>query len=231
MTAVNGHSEGYNYSIKEEEGAEGEEDEETLTGGGPDSVFFSFASPTQAQTLNQTSASTLARSPSLNLGRCSMSALVARQEDEDFCELYSEDFDLCTDTETPDGDRPGSRGLHTGSTGLCSEVDIDEEEEEEEVETVPWIGLVCMTQLVYWYLVLPLPQYACAVAHGIFAGFTLAILVLWLSAPRRSYLGTRKQRHRRELWNVSQFDIKEPGLFKVRQKRYVELAFGAVRVW
>ncbi|XP_051905565.1 testis-expressed protein 2 [Hippocampus zosterae] len=211
MPSVNGHSEGYNYSIKEEDGAEGEEDEETLTGGGPDSVFFSFASLTQAPTLSQTSASTWARSPSLNLGRCSMSALVARQEDEDFCELYSEDFDLCTDTETPDGDRPGSRGLHTGSTGLCSEVDI---EEEEEVETVPWIGLVCMAQLVYWYLVLPLPQYACALAHGILAGFTLAILVLWLSAPRRSYLRTREQRHRREPWNVAQFDIKEPGLFR-----------------
>ncbi|XP_077412526.1 testis-expressed protein 2 isoform X2 [Vanacampus margaritifer] len=214
ITAVNGHSEGYNYSIKEEEGAEGEEDKATPTGRGSDSVFFSFPSLTPESTLCQTSTSNFARSPSLNLGRCSMSALVARQEDEDFCELYSEDFDLCTDTETPDGDHPGSRGLHTGSTGLCSEMDIEEEEEEEEVEIVPWISLVCLTQVVYWYLVLPLPPYVCAVVHGIFAGFTLAILVLWLSAPRRSYLRTSKRRRRIEPWNVAQLDIKEPGLFK-----------------
>ncbi|XP_057716905.1 testis-expressed protein 2 isoform X1 [Corythoichthys intestinalis] len=212
MTAVNGHSETYNYSIKEEEGPEGEDDEKTPTGRGPDSVFFSFPSPTPAPTLSQTTASTFTRSPSLTLGRCSMSALVARQEDEDFCELYSEDFELCTDTETPDGEHPGSRGPHTGSTGVCSELDI--EEEIEDVETVPWIGLVCLSQLMYWYLILPLSPYVCAVVHGIFAGFMLAILVLWLSAPRRSYLGTRTRRRRIEPWNVAQLDIKEPDIFK-----------------
>ncbi|XP_054615772.1 testis-expressed protein 2 isoform X1 [Dunckerocampus dactyliophorus] len=215
MTAVNGHSESNSYSIKEEEGAEGDEDEETPTVKGPDSVFFSFPSLTPAQSLSQTSTSTFPRSPSLTLGRCSMSALVARQEDEDFCELYSEDFDLCTDTETPDGDHLGSRGLHTGSTGLCSELDMeDEEKEEEQLETVPWIGLVALTQLVYWYLVLPLPPYVCAVVHGIAAGFALAILVLWLSAPRRSCLAARTQRSQIEPWNVAQLDIKEPGIFK-----------------
>ncbi|XP_061830352.1 testis-expressed protein 2 [Nerophis lumbriciformis] len=210
MAAVNGHSEGNSYSIKEEEGGEGDDDEETPTGKGPDSVFFSFPSLTPAA-----SNSTFARSPSLTLGRCSMSALVARQEDEDFCELYSEDFDLCTDTETPDGDHLGSRGLHTGSTGLCSELEIeDEDKPEERVETVPWVGLVALTQLVYWYLVFPLPPYLCAVAHGIAAGFMLAILVLWLSAPRRSWLGTKTPRRRIEPWNVAQLDIKEPGIFK-----------------
>lgn len=123
VTAVNGHAEGNNnYSIKEEEGAE---DEETPTAKGPDSVFFSFPCLAPAPALTQASSSTFPRSPSLTLGRCSMSALVARQEDEDFCELYSEDFELCTDTETPDGDHPGSRQPHTGSTGLCSELDTE----------------------------------------------------------------------------------------------------------
>ncbi|XP_061555658.1 testis-expressed protein 2-like isoform X2 [Phycodurus eques] len=220
ITAVNGQSEGYDYSIKEEEGAEGEEDDETPVGRGPDSVFFSFPSLTPAPTLSRTSTSTFARSPSLTLGRCSMSALVARQEDEDFCELYSEDFDLCTDAESPDGDHPGSRGLRTGSTGLCSQLDV-EEEEEEEVEAAPWIGLVCLTQLVYCYLVLPLPPYVRALVHGIFAGFTLAVLVLWLSAPRRSNLGTRKQRRGIEPWNVARLDIKEPDVVKVSQPSFV----------
>lgn len=219
VTAVNGHTEGnINYSIKEEEGAEGEEEEETPTGKGPDSVFFSFPSLASAPALAQASSSTFHKSPSLTLGRCSMSALVARQEDEDFCELYSEDFELCTDTETPDGDRSGSRQPHTGSTGLCSELDTEEEEKmEEELDTVPLTGLIFLTQLVYLYLVCPVPPHVCAIMHGIIAGFALALLVLWLSSPRRSSSDTRKGRRRIEHWNVAQLDIKEPGIFKVRQ--------------
>lgn len=210
VTAVNGHAEGNNnYSIKEEEGPEGEDEEETPTGKAPDSFFFSSPAPTQA------SSSFLHKSPSLTLGRCSMSALVARQEDEDFCELYSEDFELCTDTETPDGDHSGSRQPHTGSTGLCSELDTEEEKAEEEVDAVPVTGLIFFTQLVYWYLLLPVPPSVCAVVHGIVAGFLLALLVLWLSSPRGS-LRTRIGRRMTDNWNVAQLDIKEPGIFKVR---------------
>lgn len=218
VMAVNGHTEGNNnYSIKEEEGTECEE-EETPTGNAPDSVFFSFPSLAPASAIAQISASTLPKSPSLTLGRCSMSALVARQEDEDFCELYSEDFELCTDTETPDGDRSGSRQPHTGSTGLCSELDTEEEEKmEEEMENVPVTGLIFLTQLVYLYLFLPMPPYVCAVVHGIVAGFAMALLVLWLSSPRMSSSGTRKGRRRIEHWNVAQLNIKDPGIFKVKQ--------------
>ncbi|CAJ1074967.1 testis-expressed protein 2-like isoform X2 [Xyrichtys novacula] len=214
VTAVNGHAEGNNnYSIKEEEGAEGEEDEEeTPTGKGPDSVFFSFPSLAPPPALTQTSSSAFPKSPSFTLGRCSMSALVAKQEDEDFCELYSEDFDICTDTETPDGDHPGSRQPHTGSTGLCSELDTEEEERfEDELNSVPVTSLIFLAQLVYWYLILPVPPYVCAVVHGILAGFMIVLLILWLSSSRRS---SRRWRRRIEQWNVSQLDIKEPGIFK-----------------
>lgn len=216
MAAVNGHiTEGNsNYSIKEEEVTEGEEDEETPQGRAHDSVFFSFPSLTPAPAITQP---TFPKSPSLTLGRCSMSALVARQEDEDFCELYSEDFELCTDTETPDGDRSGSRQPHTGSTGLCSELDTEEEEktEEEESETLPVATLILLAQLVYWYLVFPVPPYVCSVVHGIVVGFALALLVLWFSSPGHSSSRSRKGRQNTELWNVSQLDIKEPGIFKV----------------
>uniref|UniRef100_A0A3Q3NM96 Testis expressed 2 n=1 Tax=Mastacembelus armatus TaxID=205130 RepID=A0A3Q3NM96_9TELE len=216
VTAVNGHAEGSSYSIKEEDGAEGEEDEETPTGKAPDSVFFPFPSVAPGPAPSQASSSSFHKSPSLTLGRCSMSALVARQEDEDFCELYSEDFELCTDTETPDGDRSGSRRPHVSTTGLCSELDTEEEEklEEEEEKTVPVVGLIFLTQLVYWYLVVPVPPSVCAVVHGIVAGFMLALLVLWLSSPRRSASGTRGGTRRIEHWNVPQLDIKEPGIFK-----------------
>ncbi|XP_034449663.1 testis-expressed protein 2 isoform X1 [Hippoglossus hippoglossus] len=212
VTAVNGHAEGTsNYSIKEEEGTEGEEEDETPTGKGPDSVFFSFPSPGPTQA----SSSTFHKSPSLTLGRCSMSALVARQEDEDFCELYSEDFELNAGTETPDGECARSRHPHAGSTVLCSELDAEEEEKaEEELDTVPVTGLLFLTQLLYLYLVLPMPPCVSAVVHGIAAGFMLALLVLWLSSPRRSSSGTRRGRGGIGHWNVAQLDIKEPGIFK-----------------
>ncbi|XP_008328032.1 testis-expressed protein 2 isoform X2 [Cynoglossus semilaevis] len=213
--AVNGHVDGNsNYSIKEEEGMEGEDDEDTPTVKGSDSVFFSFPSLSSAPTITQASTSTFPRSPSLTLGRCSMSALVARQEDEDFCELYAEDFELCTDTETPEADKPKSQQLHTGSTRLSSEHDLEEDEKEgdEEGDSVPITGLIFLTQLVYWYLVLPVPPCACAVVHGIAAGFMLALLILWLSSPRRS--GTRRGRRKFGYLNVAQLDIKEPGIYK-----------------
>lgn len=212
-TAVNGHTEANNFSIKEE-GAEGEE-EETPTEKGPDSSFFSFPSLSLAPALTQASSATLHRSPSLTLGRCSMSALVARQEDEEFCELYSEDFELCTDTETPDGERSMSQQPYTGSTGLGSELDAEDEGMEEEMESVPVTGLIFLTQLFYWYLVLPVPPCVCSVLHGIVVGFILALLVLWLSAPRCSSSGTRTGRWRKCQRNVPPLDVKEPGIFKV----------------
>lgn len=232
VTTVNGHAEGNsNYIIKEEEGIEGEEGDKTPTAKTSDSSFFSFPSLAPASSLTQAYSSTVHKSPSLTLGRCSMSALVARQEDEDFCELYSEDFELCTDTETPDGDQPGSRKHHTDSTGLCSELDMDEEEKTgEEVEVVPVTGLIFLTQLVYWYLVFPVPPCVCAVVHGIVAGFMLALLVLWLSSPRRSPSGTRRGRQRIDHWNGAQLDIKEPGIFKVRQIISWMAKFGPVAV-
>lgn len=204
--AVNGHADAnISYSIKEES-YEGDDDEETPTGKAPDSVFFSFPSLPAIP-------STLSKSPSLTLGRCSMSALVARQEDEDFCELYSEDFDVCTDTETPDGGPPISRYLQTVSTGFSSELDLDEDDKYEG-ESIPVTGLIFLTQLVYWYLILPLPEYMYSVIHGAMAGFMLALLVLWLSAPRLSSSGMRRGRRRTDNWNVAQLDIKEPGIFK-----------------
>jgi len=227
---VNGHGESNNnnnYSIKEEDW--GDEDE-TPTGEGPHSVFFSFPSlsssaPTPAQgTPLSLFPPPPPRSPSLTLGRCSMSALVARQEDEDFCILgEGGDLEAFTDTDTPDGERPGSRQLRTTSTGLCSEPDTEDEEEmeegeeeEEQGEAVPFTALVFLAQLVYGYLVCPVPPYVCAVVHGAVAGVLLAGLALWLSSPGVRSPGARRRRRGIERWNVPQLDIQEPGIFKVR---------------
>lgn len=219
MAAVNGHAEGNSsYCIKEEEGAEGDEEEATPKGKGSDSVFLSFPSVAPAAALAQASSCSLARSPSLTLGRCSMSALVARQEDEDFCELDSEDFDLCASTESPDGDCSASQRPCTGDTGTFAEPDPEEEEKMVERQGAPVTGLVFLTQLVYLYLAFPVPAYVCAMVHGMVAGFALALLALWLSSPRRSSSGRREGQRRKEQWNAAHLDIKEPGIFKVREK-------------
>ncbi|KAF7698221.1 testis-expressed protein 2 [Silurus meridionalis] len=191
LTALNGHLESKtDFCIKEEDDLEGD-------------------SPTGVAT----NVSVIHESPSLGLDRCFMSAL-ARQEDEEFCELYSEDFELCTDTEA-DGDPGTSAVLQRGSTA-CSEEpteggEEEEEEEEEEVPpTVPHNGLILLISAVYGYFVLPLPSYIGGVLLGVAAGFMLAILVVWLSASR----GTHFRRCKRERWNGVPLDIKEPIIYK-----------------
>ncbi|XP_022527131.2 testis-expressed protein 2 [Astyanax mexicanus] len=196
LTTLNGHLESNSdYCIKEEEDLEGE-------------------SPLEG---------TLPRSPSLGLDRCFMSAL-ARQEDEEFCELYSEDFELCTDTEA-DGELADSTRLQRGSTACSEEATEGEEDGEEEEEEdddydkstgVPQNGLILLVSIVYGYFVLPLPTYVGGVLLGVAAGFMLAILVLWLSAPRRvpAWGPTCFSRSRRERWSGVPLDIKEPSIYK-----------------
>ncbi|KAL7860218.1 hypothetical protein AOLI_G00165670 [Acnodon oligacanthus] len=194
LATLNGHLESNSdYCIKEEEDVEGDS---PLAG----------ADPLPA----------LPRSPSLGLDRCFMSAL-ARQEDEEFCELYSEDFELCTDTEA-DAEPADSALLHRGSTAGSEEPTEGEEEGEEEEEDeplgIPHNGLILLISVVYGYFVLPLPTYVGGVLLGVAAGFMLAILVLWLSAPRRPSWGPCFSRCRRERWTVVPLDIKEPGIYK-----------------
>lgn len=196
LTALNGHLESKtDYCIKEEDDLEGES---------PPGIATNFP--------------VIPKSPSLVLDRCFMSVL-ARQEDEEFCELYSEDFEVCTDTEA-DGDLGTSTQLQRGSTA-CSEEpteggeEEDDEDEEEVPPTIPHNGLLLLISVVYGYFVLPLPTYICGVLLGVAAGFMLAILVVWLSAPRGSSWGPRFRRCKRERWNGVPLDIKEPIIYKV----------------
>ncbi len=193
LSALNGHSESNNnYCIKEEEDLEGE-------------------SPLEGPAVELH----LHRSPSLGLDRCFMSTL-ARQEDEEFCELYTEDFELCTDTEL-DGEEPRSSQVRRGSTGGYSEEPTEggEEEEEDEPPEVPNNTLILLISIVYGCFVLPLPTYVCWVLMGVVAGFMLAILVVWLSARGRSSCGRHGSWSRREKWNRVPLDIKEPTIYKV----------------
>lgn len=191
LGGLNGHleSNNNNYSIKEEEG--------DSDGEGTASV-----------------ASPATESP-LVFDKCSMSVL-ARQEDEEFCELYSEDFDFCTDIEA-DGERTDnsaakSRAQHLLSTDTCSE---DELEGEEPAPSIPTKTLFALTLLTYGYFVLPLPTYMSWIGFGMALGFMIAIGVVWLAGPKRSGWVSERRRNKKDMWSSAQLDIKEPGMFKV----------------
>ncbi|XP_057184917.1 testis-expressed protein 2-like [Triplophysa rosa] len=194
LSAFNGHSESNNkYCIKEEEDLEGD-------------------SPLEGTAVELP----LHRSPSLDLDKCFMSTL-SRQEDEEFCELYTEDFELCTDTEL-DVEEPHSSQVRRESTGGCSEEPTEgdeEEEEEDESPGVPHNGLILLISIVYGYFVLPLPSYMGWVLIGMATGFMLAILVVWLSARHRSPWSRHGSSIRKEQWNRVPLDIKEPSIYKV----------------
>ena len=209
ITSINGHLENNNNNcIKEEEGGwEGESSNSGATG--PLEALV----PSTVDTKSPNTPSLL----SISLEKCSMSAL-AKQEDEDFCILHSEDFETCTDTEGDGGDRTDDTGtgsqtkvLLSGSTELCSE---DEFESIVPVPSVPHYTLIALTVLVYGYFVLPLPTYIGGMLLGVGLGFLLAIGVVWLTGPKPSG-GFRNSRHHGKLWNLIRLEIKEPEIYKV----------------
>ncbi|XP_074487131.1 testis-expressed protein 2-like isoform X1 [Sebastes fasciatus] len=207
ITSINGHLESNNnYCIKEEEGGElvGESPNRRPSGSSE-----SPATPTVDTKIPNKSLL------SMSLDKCSMSAL-AKQEYEDYCILYSEDFE--TDTEGDGGDRTGDTGTGSqtkvplsGSTEPCSE---DESESIEPVPSVPHYTLIILTVLVYGCFVLPLPTYVGGMLFGIGLGFLLAIGVVWLTGPKPSGSTFRHSRHHGKLWNLTKLDIKEPEIYK-----------------
>ncbi|XP_050926822.1 testis-expressed protein 2 isoform X2 [Lates calcarifer] len=209
IASINGHLESNNnYCIKEEEGGDWEAESPNSGYSGPTESPV----PSTVDTKSPNKSSSL----SVSLDKCSMSAL-AKQEDEDFCILYSEDFETCTDTEGDGGDRTDDTGTGSqtkvplsGSTEPCSE---DESESTELVPSVPHYTLIILTLLVYGYFVLPLPSYIGGLLLGVGLGFLLAIGVVWLTGPKPSG-GFRHSRHHGKLWNVTKLDIKEPEIYK-----------------
>lgn len=209
----NGHLESNNnsYSIKEEEGGDWEVECTTV---GASGQTESPSLPTSDTKIPKSSSG----SATLPLDKCSMSAL-AKQEDEDYCILYSDDFETCTDTEGMEGlDRTddsvtGSRAKApaSGSTEPCSE---EEWEDEVPYPSIPYYTLIFLSLLVYGFFVLPLPTYVGGMLIGVGLGFFLAIGVVWLAGPKPSGHGFRPPRRQGELWSMAQLDIKEPTLFK-----------------
>lgn len=204
ISEVNGQleSNNNNYCIKEEEGGDLEDGSLATGASGP------AEPPTTVDTKSPTKQPSLSKS----LETCSMSAL-AKQEDEDFCILHTEDFET-EDDATYDS---GTESQTKVPLSACSEP-ITEDESETVVSgpSVPHYTLILLTVLVYGYFVLPLPSYIGGLLFGIGLGFFLAIGVVWLTGPKPSG-GFRFSRHNGKPWNLSRLDIKEPEIFKVGQ--------------
>ena len=177
--AANGRAENNNnnYCIKEEEGAEWESQRRSG-----------------------------ASSPSVCLEKCSMSAL-ARQEDDDFCVLYSDDCESAADA----GGAVVAAGRGSGEEGEAEGALPPPPPP----PSLPLAALGALTLLVYAYLVLPLPTYVAGLVLGAGLGFLLAICVVWLTGLKPSHCASRRPTDWTELWTLSQLDIKEPEMYKV----------------
>ncbi|CAJ0959249.1 unnamed protein product [Ranitomeya imitator] len=175
LSNLNGHLEANNnnYSIKEEDG-----DDECTTGQEKEAG---------------------SRGPALALDSCSLSALVSK-EDEEFTELYSEDFDF-EDEEAVEAPEEAA--------GVCGTAD-DEGDEYVEAPEVPALALFLLVLAVYAYLLLPLPSYLEGLCLGMAVGFMAAIAIIWLFASPRS---SRGRLFRRET-PAEPLSIAEPDIWK-----------------
>lgn len=206
--AFNGHAESNNnYCIKEEEGGADWEEENS---GGP------AGGTRESPVLLSLDARSPVKSPSVSasLDKCSMSAL-ARQDDEDFCILYSEDFETCGANANANA-TAATRG-RSGRQTSCSTEPSSEDESEWAAPppAIPHYTLTILTLLVYGYLVLPLPSYIGGMLLGIGLGFLLAIAAVWLTGPEPSGVGSRRSQHIKKMCSLTKLDIKEPELYKV----------------
>nr|XP_036852769.1 testis-expressed protein 2 isoform X1 [Manis javanica] len=218
LSSLNGHLESNNnYSIKEEE-----YDSEGDGSGSDPSVPKSDPSkptdePTREAELKSSQVSSLKdlglKTGSLVLEKCSLSALVSK-EDEEFCELYTEDFDLETEGQSDAGKFPDiplkPEVLADDGAALDSEEQVDPATQRPElpVKTLGFF-IVC----VYAYLILPLPHYVNGLFLGIGVGFMTAVCMIWFFTPPSAHKYHRLHKNPGR-WNTRSLDIKEPEILK-----------------
>ncbi|XP_057569886.1 testis-expressed protein 2 isoform X2 [Hippopotamus amphibius kiboko] len=218
LSSLNGHLESNNnYSIKEEEcDSEGE-------GLGSDpSVPRSdhpqcSEGPTREAEPKSSQGSSLKevglKTSSLVLEKCSLSALVSKEEDE-FCELYTEDFDLETEVESKVEKPPEGllkpEVLADDGTALDSDHEVDSAVQHLELP-VKTLGFFVMC--VYAYLILPLPHYVSGLFLGIGLGFMTAVCMIWFFTPPSAHKYHRLHTNLQH-WNPRSLDIKEPEILK-----------------
>ncbi|XP_067859981.1 testis-expressed protein 2 isoform X2 [Heptranchias perlo] len=218
LTSLNGHLESNNnYSIKEEE-CDSDGDYSTKDSIPSKSSSKPMDEPskqgdTKSSLLGTTKEISL-KASSLGLEKCSLSVLASKEED-DYCDLYLEEFEMETEEEIV-----VDKTIEplTGEEAFEEESKVlgqDETESELQPPEVPLKTLLLFTMLVYSYLVLPLPSYLSGLFLGIGCGFMIAIGVVWLLVPRKSRDYQQSQRKIRfEHLTTEPLDIKEPEIFK-----------------
>ncbi|KAM6473462.1 testis-expressed protein 2 isoform 1-T4 [Liasis olivaceus] len=214
LSSLNGHLESNNnYSIKEEEC-----DSEGDFYGSSSSVnkntkmqaaegYAKEIEPRNSPLLSTKDSSSKA---SLVLERCCLSAL-ASKEDEEFCELYSEDFCLIED-ERPDKQLESLQKAEIQeetSTPISSEGGIELPAPQ---ARLPMKTLYFLTMLIYVYLILPLPSYFSGLFLGIAIGFIIATCIIWLFTPSARY--NRRYTCWNSQLNTEALDIQEPEILK-----------------
>lgn len=158
------------------------------------------------------------KTSSLVLEKCSLSALVSK-EDEEFCELYTEDFELEAEGEGR-LDKPPDIPLKPevpASEGVALESE-DEEDPGSEHPELPVKTLSFFILCVYAYLILPLPYYMSGLFLGLGLGFMTAVCMIWFFTPPSAHKYHRSHkalRHR----NSRSLDIREPEILKVSLPR------------
>ncbi|XP_069785903.1 testis-expressed protein 2 isoform X2 [Narcine bancroftii] len=213
LASLNGHYESNNnYSIKEEE-CDSDEDYSTKYSIPNKSSSKLVDEPlkegdVKSSSLGCTKEIFLKGSP-LSFDKCSLSVLASKEEN-DYCDLYLEEFEIETEEEVVDKPVEPLTGEEE------SEILVqDEKYSEVPSAEVPFKTLLFFAFLVYSYLVLPLPSYLNGLFLGIAFGFMLAIGIVWLLVPRmsRDYLLSSRRIYFEHL-TAEPLDIKEPEIFK-----------------
>lgn len=219
LSSLNGHLESNNnYSIKEEEcDSEGDGD------GSDPSIPRSDPKPTDEPVreteLKSSQVSSLKdlglKTSSLVLEKCSLSALVSK-EDEEFCELYTEEFDL-----EMEGENKAEKLLEMplkpdapADDGPALDSDDDEADSAPRLPDLPVKTLGFFILCVYAYLILPLPPYVNGLFLGIGLGFMTAVCMIWFFTPPSAHNYHRLHKNQQH-WNTRPLDIKEPEILKV----------------
>lgn len=212
LSSLNGHLESNNYSIKEEEG-DSEGDDYGSDSNTPRTDHLKPNEDVSKEGEPKGSQASSLKTSSLVLEKCSLSALVSK-EDEEFCELYTEDFELEAEGEgrldkPPDiplkPEVPASEGV-----ALDSE---DEEDSGSKHPELPVKTLSFFILCVYSYLILPLPYYMSGLFLGVGLGFMTAVCMIWFFTPPSAHKYHRSHkalRHR----SARSLDIREPEILK-----------------
>lgn len=212
LSSLNGHLESNNYSIKEEEG-DSEGDDYASDSNTPRTDHLKPSEDASKEGEPKGSQASSLKTSSLVLEKCSLSALVSK-EDEEFCELYTEDFELEAEGEGR-LDKPPDIPLKPevpASEGVALDSEFEEDSGSERPE-LPVKTLSFFILCVYAYLILPLPYYMSGLFLGVGLGFMTAVCMIWFFTPPSAHKYHRSHkalRHR----SARSLDIREPEILK-----------------